>query len=301
MQEFRANVRNLRAMYVSSGPPELLAGFHAYGPDPDVPELDHAGEQWASRRLLIPTHVHPVWEFYAQVSGESCWDGPDSSYLLRPGDFFAVPPDVPHRMHDRPQDRHHFFFAAIDLDVVLARLPDVAPLWREEVICVVGAASLLPPFRHLIREISLSLPHRAAGLRLALDGLVLESSRLLGATPGEAALSLTLRHPAVRRAKDVLDGEPGRAWRLADLAQTAGVLPNHLVECFTREVGVSPRRYLLGVRVRMAQEMLTGSDVGVTDLALELGFASGQHFAATFKRLTGETALGYRARQRSRG
>ena len=302
MQDFRANVPNLRAMHVSSGPPELLAGFHAYGPDPDVPEIVHAGEQWASRRLLIPTHVHPVWEFYAQVSGESCWDGPDGSYLLRPSDFFAAPPGVPHRMHDRPQDKHHFFFAALDLDVVLARLPDVAPLWRNEtVVFMAGAESLLAPFRHLIREISLSLPHRAAGLRLALDALVLEASRLLEAAPGEVPPSLTLRHPAVRRAKDALDGEPGRTWRLADLAQTAGVSPNHLVECFTREVGVSPRRYLLGVRVRMAQEMLTASDVGVSDLALELGFASGQHFAATFKRLTGETALGYRARQRSRG
>ena len=298
MQEFPTFVRNLREMPIYAGPPELLAGFHAERPDPDVPELAHVGEQWASRRLFIPTHSHAVWEFYSQISGESRWDGPDGSYTLRPGDFFAAPPHVPHRMHDRPQDKHHFFFAAVDLDVVLSRLPALSPLWRREgVVFVARAESLLSPFRQLVREVSLALPHRAAGMRLALDALVLEASRLLEAPCEEA--SRTLRHPAVRRAKELLDHQPGRTWRLADLARAAGVSPHHLVECFTREVGVSPRQYLLSVRVRLAQEMLTGSDVGVTDLALELGFSSGQHFAATFKRLTGETALGYRGRQRS--
>ena len=42
--------------------------------------------------------------------------------------------------------------------------------------------------------------------------------------------------------------------------------------------------------------MLAGKEIAVTDLALELGFSSSQHFMATFKRLTGETAVGYRRR-----
>lgn len=326
-------------------PPGLLAGFHADLPDPAVPELIHIGEQWASRRLFVTNHSHDVWEFYLQISGESRWDAPGRTYTLTPGGFFAAPPGVPHQMHDRPQDKHHFFFAAIDLSVVLARLAALAaeeapppqfwgagarkdkdragadsspslvphtwgggassplscghPWQRDAVVFLTRGETLLAPFRQLIREVSLTLPHRASGMRLALDALVLEASRLLEtslAAPREPQ-SLTLRHPAVLRAKELLDHQPGRAWRLADLARMAGVSAHHLVECFTREVGVSPRRYLLSVRVRLAQEMLTGSDTAVTDLALELGFSSSQHFAATFKRLTGETAQGYRGRQ----
>ena len=102
----------------------------------------------------------------------------------------------------------------------------------------------------------------------------------------------------MRLAKELMDHQPSHPWRLTDLARRAGVSAHHLVECFTREVGVSPRPYLLSVRVRLAQEMLTGSDIAVTELALELGFSSSQHFAATFKRLTGETAQGYRGRMK---
>ncbi len=256
-------MRNLREMPANSPqtrfahPPDLLAGFHADLPEPAVPEVVHIGEQWASRRLFITSHRHEVWEFYLQISGESRWDGPERTYALIPGNFLAVPPRVPHQMHDRPQDRHHFFFAAIDLNTILIRLPYLAPLWRRETIVFLPpGAALLAPFRQLIREVSLTLPHRATGMRLALDALVLEASRLLEMSeeaPPRLEQSLTLQHPAVLRAKELLDHQPGSDWRLTDLARRAGISAHHLVECFTREVGVSPRRYLLGVRVRLAQ------------------------------------------------
>ena len=283
-------------------PPGVLAGFHADRPDAGVPELLHIGEQWASRRLFIPSHSHAVWEFYLQISGESRWDAPGETCTLTPGAFFAAPPHVPHRMHERPDDRHHFFFAAVDLAAVCARLPALAPAWQQDSpIFRPRGEALTPPFRQLIREVSLALPWRAVGMRLALDALVLEASRLAGASAPGAAHSLTLRHPAVLRAKELLDHQPERSWRLPALAHLAGVSAHHLVECFTREVGVSPHQYLLSVRVRLAQEMLAGSDIPVTDLALELGFSSSQHFAATFKRLTGETAQGYRGRGKQEG
>lgn len=287
---------------IATSQPHLLAGFHADRPDPSIPEIVHLGEQWASRRLFIPRHTHPVWEFYLQISGVSRWEAQGHTYTLMPGGFFAAPPGLPHQMHDRPQGKHHFFFAALDLAPVLARLPALAPGWDPpSVRFQEEGGALLPPFRQLVREVSLALPHRTAGLRLALDALVLEASRLCvpaaGPTP---AAPLAGRHPAVRRAKELLDHQPGQAWRLADLSQMAGVSAHHLVECFTREVGVSPRRYLLGVRIRSAQEMLAGSDLPITEVALELGFSSSQHFAATFKRLTGESAQEYRGRHQQR-
>ena len=301
LQEFRANVWNVREMPTCyTQPPHLLAGFRVEQPDPSVPEIVHLGEQWVSQRLFIGPHSHPVWELYLQISGASCWDAEGRTYTLTPGSFFAAPPGLPHQMHDRPQDKHHFFFAALDLAPILARLPALAPVWNPaSALFHAGGGALLPPFRQLVREVSLALPHRATGLRLAVDALVLEVSRLCGPPALSPPASRLLGcHPAVRLAQELLDHQPEQPWRLADLARRAGISAHHLVECFTREVGVSPRRYLLGVRVRLAQEMLAGSDLPVTEMALELGFSSSQHFAATFKRLTGETAQGYRARQR---
>jgi AraC family transcriptional regulator len=177
------------------------------------------------------------------------------------------------------------------MQAVLARHPALDEPWRgSRIVCISHAESLLTPFRHLIREVSLNSTHRTIGIRLALDAMLIEATRLCERISSPAPSRVFL-HPAVLRARELLEHQPGRPWRLDDLARLSGLSTNHLVECFTREVGVPPRHYLLQVRIDRAQEMLVQSDLPITALALELGFSSSQHFAATFKRLTGKTAL----------
>jgi AraC-like DNA-binding protein len=287
-------------------PRGLLAGFHAELPDSDVPELRHAGEQWAPGTYRIPDHVHDVWEFYLQVDGQSLWDGPGQSggehtYTLRSGSFFAVAPHVVHRLHEDTHEyskgKHHFFFAAVDLEEVARRHPQLTATWpRREVVFAEHAESLIPPFRQLVREISVDLPQRATGIRLAIDSLVLEASRLFRRALPSPLVTL---HPAVAHARELLDRQPQRLWTLGDLARLTGLSPSHLAECFTRDIGVPPHRYLVGARSERARQLLRDSDVPITQLATELGFASSQHFAASFKKLTGATASAYRSRSRA--
>ncbi|HLL89846.1 MAG TPA: hypothetical protein VK324_11120, partial [Tepidisphaeraceae bacterium] len=78
-------------------PKNLLAGYHAERPDPGVPELTHAGEQWAPSEYLIPDHAHEFWEFYLQLDGGSGWESWEDRrrpwrYRLTPGHFFAAAP-----------------------------------------------------------------------------------------------------------------------------------------------------------------------------------------------------------------
>lgn len=276
-----------------SQPKHVLAGFYAEQPDDRVPELVHAGEQWVPTHFLIRYHAHDVWEFYFQISGETSWESPERTYRLASGSFLAVPPNVYHKMHEYPKAKHHFFFAAIDLTTVFARHPELKALGRENAIVYIPhGESLFAPFSQLIREVSLSLSHRAIGLRLMLDFLVVEASRLFEQATNTTALVGS--HPAVLRAKELLDHQPCRRWRLADLANISGLSPSHLAERFSKDVGMPPHQYLLQVRVERAKELLLQSNVRITDLALELGFSSSQHFASTFKRLTGTTARSYR-------
>lgn len=277
-------------------PRNLLAGFHAEYPDPAVPELVHAGEQWAASDFRILEHAHEVWEFYLQLEGGSEWQGPRGRYSLAPGAFFAAPPGVVHYLAAVPSAKFHFYYAALALEPVFTRLPELAEPWRErEIRCVAGGASAMAPFRQLIREITVPLEHRGPALRLAVDSLVLEATRLIEnqgvASPPRSLVTL---HPAVLRAREILDREPQKNWRLAELANMAGLSPTHLAECFTREIGLSPHQYLLATRLERAKAALRESDVPVTELALDLGFSSSQHFAAAFRKHTGTTPRAWR-------
>lgn len=275
-------------------PKGVVAGFHAENPNREVPELVQIGEQWLSADHMVPVHTHTVWEFHLQISGESRWSGLGQTYTLMAGYFLAVPPNIRHQMHEKSKIKHHFFFVVFDFSPVVQRHPKLEKFWRQKLIVVIPRAeSLMAPFRQLIHEVAISHPLPALGLRLTLDHLVLEASRLFlnRKTPS----SLVAVHPAVLRAKERLEKEPSRRWTLSNLSQVSGLSACHLAERFTRDVGIPPHQYLLQMRIERAKEMLRQSDLPITDLALEMGFSSSQHFASAFKRLTGVTPQHYRS------
>lgn len=273
-------------------PKGLFAGFHANLPDPHLPELVHIGEQWAPASFFIPEHAHSVWEFYFQIGGESRWEGDGKIYELAPGGFFAVAPGVVHRMIERPKARHHFLFAAIDIGRICKRHKDLWDFWHHRrIIFDPHAETLQSPFRQLIREVSVILPHRTIGMRMAMDYLVIEGTRLLEKECKENALIAC--HPAVMKTREILDHHPAEHWKISELARLAGLSPSRLSECFVRDMGMSPHQYLLRARIEAAKQALQ-SDLSVTDIALDLGFSSSQHFASTFKRMTGTTAHAFR-------
>jgi AraC-like DNA-binding protein len=263
----------------------VLSGFHVEG-DPSGSDsgLLHGGESWASTAYFIDAHAHPGWEVYLQAYGRSRWRAGSRTVELLPGHVLAVPPGVRHAMTDRPAARHHFFYAAFDLDRVARRYGALRLAWEgADVLHEPEGTALDAPFRRLVRELGHDLPLAGVGVATALDALVLEAARLLLAPRGQALLGTV--HPAVARARALLDSRYAEHWSMPQLAREVGLSTAHLTEVFTRELGVPPFRYLVERRVERACELLGGTDLPITAIALELGFASSSHFSRTFKQL----------------
>jgi len=271
------------SLYRPSG---LRAGFHADGFAPSSGLL-HAGEQWVPEQFLIEPHEHPVWEIYLQQHGTTHWVAGGESYALRPGHLFAVPPQVTHPLAGR-SGNHHFYFAAVDLDIVAERHPG---LERPQAVVHREAGDVAYAFAQLVRELTTRYEYAETGLTLAVDHLVLAVSRSLAPTAGPQLAM----HPAVRTVKRLLDQEFHERWTLKELADRAGLAPAYLAELFTGELGQPPHRYLNERRIDRARQLLESSDVTITALALSLGFSSSQHFARVFRQLTGGTPTSVRS------
>ncbi|MBA3847258.1 MAG: helix-turn-helix domain-containing protein [Planctomycetes bacterium] len=281
-------------------PAAVLAGFHAEIPDPEVPELVHLGEQWLPAAHAIPEHAHPVWELYLQLDGDSRWWAADSprERHVQPGDLFAAPPGIAHGMvaHAKGRSaRNHYAFAAIDLRTVFARHPDLASSWLPGIsVHASGDGALSAAFRQLVHESWLRRRHRAAALRVLVDHLVIAATRVIGRDHGEVT---TCVHPAVDEARRLIDARPGERWTLRALGDAVGMSPHHLARRFAAIVGEAPHRYLLRARIDRAKELLRDSDLPITDLALDLGFATSQHFARVFRVSSGMSASAWRRGQ----
>lgn len=66
---------------------------------------------------------------------------------------------------------------------------------------------------------------------------------------------------------------------------------------FAAEFGLPPKTYLTRRKMEEALRFLGRTDIRVTDIAMELGFASSQHFATAFRKATGSSPGAWRSRQ----
>jgi len=85
-----------------------------------------------------------------------------------------------------------------------------------------------------------------------------------------------------------------RQWSVEEMAATVGMgttLFNVRVKSYT---GFTPTNYLINLRIAESIKLLRKPDLSLTDIALDTGFCSSQHFSTTFKKLTGYTPSEFR-------
>jgi len=79
-----------------------------------------------------------------------------------------------------------------------------------------------------------------------------------------------------------------------EIARHIGVSEGYLSRCFTQETGLSLIQYLNRYRIQRARQLLTGSHMTVTEIALEVGFSDSNYFSRVFRREVGMSPLTYR-------
>ncbi|WP_188421879.1 helix-turn-helix domain-containing protein [Oxalicibacterium solurbis] len=85
---------------------------------------------------------------------------------------------------------------------------------------------------------------------------------------------------------------------LAALAAEAALSRFHFCRAFKESTGLSPHAWLRQHRLDQAMNMLRDTDVSVMSVAATLGYTSQTAFAASFRKLTGETPSDWRRRMR---
>ena len=274
-------------------PEGLLAGFSASAPSAQLPELWHIGEQWAPFDFAIGWHEHAVWECYLQVDGSSHWQTETEEFALHPGWWYVVRPGVRHRLSRRPQGKHHYIFAEwAGLDCAQQIAADCAAAFTTCPDFIVGQGTQLhAPFRALVHEVLYAATWREQALRLACQQLTVAVARCLHPHEQNALMG---GHEAVARCRQLIAQNLGQALKVEDLARMVGSSASHLSAVFTREVGQSIHQYVLYRRIEVAKQLLRDSDLQITQLALDLGFSSSQHFAKQFRRVVGMSARQWR-------
>jgi AraC family transcriptional regulator len=80
---------------------------------------------------------------------------------------------------------------------------------------------------------------------------------------------------------------------LIDLAQVSGMSPYYFLRLFKQSMHVTPRQYIIQMRIDLAKELLRSRELSIADISLRCGFTSQSHFTNVFRQLVGITPKAY--------
>lgn len=103
---------------------------------------------------------------------------------------------------------------------------------------------------------------------------------------------LRTRQLARKKAVDLINASPEIVISVNDLCRITGVSERTLQYAFKEHFGISPKRYLMNVRlnaVRRALRRAVAAEVTITDIAQRFGFWHMSQFAADYRKLFGES------------
>lgn len=185
-----------------------------------------------------------------------------------------------------------FAFDSPDSGLLVSLLPTLVHLR--------GVARLSTLVRLVAEETGESRPGRNLVLTRLVEVLLIEALR---ATPADAAPPGLLRGlgderlaPAIR----LMHTHIARAWTVAALARTSALSRSAFFERFTRVVGVAPMAYLFAWRMAVARDLLRRQELGVAEVAQQVGYGSASTFSTAFSRHVGRPPGRYARESRRR-
>lgn len=105
-------------------------------------------------------------------------------------------------------------------------------------------------------------------------------------------------HLYVQKAKDYIDSNYSYPIKIADVAQYVGIDRTYLYRIFMEKEQISPKQYLLRLRIRTATKLLCATSYSITEIAFYCGFNDSAAFCNQFKEHIGESPGHYRRRKK---
>jgi len=258
------------------------------------------------RAVSVNRHTADCHEFFLAVEGRVLIETPSQVFELTPGKLLLVEPGVEHEeLPGSPHDSYLVF--------CLMTPGTTADLWQtlylphtnEDVLNYHLSLIGSEPLSAAAAMIGTELGHRRERWLQAVEhqvrylGLVLQRRLASGSFEYQArtvAKSFRRYHP-LEGAMFYCAANLRRPIRLRDVASAVGYSPSYLSRMFSEQLGVSFSEHLRNLRMTIATNLLSRSDLSVQEIAQRVGYQYPWHFTRAFVQATGVSPRQYRQQQ----
>ena len=255
------------------------------------PELIYTGLLEDAPNWFNIQHSHDFCEilYVAGGAGEAILEG--KKFRLAPGDLVVVNPGTLHEERSDAKAPLRLIFLAIR-DFAVPGLP-AGCLCQEKyrvLSCGEYRYKMDIYLRELLQETSSQIEFYQEISQGLVSALLVLVMRLIRINPeDEAALS-----QECQKIKEYLDQNFTSPITLDSLSETVYISKHYLSHLFKEQTGVSPIKYLTSKRMEKACELLSETELPVSEVSKAVGYENPLYFSQVFKRIYGISPVKYR-------
>lgn len=264
------------------------------------------------RQKPLGLHYNEGIEICYVTKGRYEWAVGEESYVLFPGDGFITCPWQKHGSPREVVDLGEIYWIVLKPRKFLQDGNFEMGKWSrlKEKDCSLIGKTLSENSDHKLRkayalkslfiELTRELNDRAFGYKQRISNLVEElmitTVRIIQNRDNQSVL----KQNWFLEFDSILKSDLSKKWTLEELASLNQVGITTLTRLVKSNTGYTPANYLIYLRLEKAKELLSQTTKKLTEIALECGFYSSQHFSSTFSRWVGKSPRNYRKTRNSK-
>lgn len=249
---------------------------------------------WNERgpEYVVMPHYRSDMQWYGVQYGSVEMTVGDKVYILNAGESLLIPPGEirsPRNATPRKSAVGYFWVNfenhALQLTSCFDKVLVITPAFEPDMIALVD--ELQAPGRHDANDLILSLTTRL------LIGLARDQAHA-SITSSATHPSQSLHQARIDQLDAFMKSNLHRSLTREDFSKAASLSPAHLARVYRHATGHTLADRLTELRIERAKQLLVGSSLPMTHIALEIGFNSSSHFSHLFLKHVGVSPLAYR-------
>ena len=244
----------------------------------------------------IPAHTHNFFEFHYLLAGNVKTTVNNMARIYGPGQCYLMPPAAVHK-HEciLPDNFYHGITIRWELQQVRQEIFNPGldgiymALWRSQGEIINDAdGSICKEMNEIVTLAQCGVSHMELLVRLA--GLVLNIGRHcfpFGKEKRRLPVMPKAAETILQKAISFIENHCTEAITPAHVTASIPISYSHLARLFSQYLHTSISQYILRVKIDRALHLLVSTEMGVNDIAKQVGFSSPSHFSRTFKEMVG--------------
>jgi AraC-like DNA-binding protein len=236
----------------------------------------------------VGRHEHQEHEFFLPLQGEITIQYGTTVVKAGPGKMLYVPPNLDHSFTSTSQGSGERVIWLID-----------DKIFRKHTLSQFAVTSLHS--NTLAKELIfyLLIHQKAEGVKYFISALVetlidsLQASQVDLNVLSANHIEGKVTDIRTKKAIQLMDENLAEI-SIAKVASESGLSLRNFNRLFLKEVGMTPKYYLILRRMDKAKELLKKTQMTITDISLEVGYGSLSKFIETFKKTEGQLPSDYR-------